>query len=358
MSKAGKEQARHRRLALVVALLIVALVVASGCGLAKPPPVADLQPDRPQTEPADPNAVRVARPAGDVPPPISRREPATVKVELESVELVGTLADGVTYTYWTFDGTVPGPLLRVREGDTVELTLKNHEHSRQPHSIDLHAVTGPGGGGEATQVLPGEQAGFRFKALNPGLYVYHCATPYVPAHIANGMYGLIIVEPAAGLTPVDKEFYVMQGEFYTDLRPTDKGHARYDGNAVWVEQPNFVVFNGQFQALTGEHAMQAEVGDRVRIFVGNGGPNHVASFHVIGEIFDVVHPEGSTTPLSNVQTTLIPAGGAAWVEFTVEAPGDYVLVDHAISRAVGKGAIAVLTVTGPENPDVFEALSE
>jgi len=303
---------------------------------------------------AVPAAVRVAKDPADIPPPVKRTSPQTVVVELEAKELVGQLADGVTYTYWTFDGTVPGPMIRVRQGDTVEIRLRNHPDSTQVHSIDLHAVNGPGGGAKATQVAPGEEKAFRFLAMNPGVYVYHCATPYVPLHVSNGMYGLIVVEPPEGLAPVDREFYIMQGDLYTDLRPGETGHAQHDPEAMWREQPNFVVFNGQFQALTGEHAMKAKVGERIRMFVGNGGPNLTSSFHIIGEIFDVVHREAASEAVTNVQTTLIPAGGATWVEFTVDVPGEYVLVDHALGRALGKGAIAVLHVEGPENPDIFQ----
>ena len=310
----------------------------------------------PAREPARQGAVRIARDPADVPASVGGRPPQEVVVNLTAVELDGQLADGISYNYWTFDGTVPGPMIRVRVGDTVEIRLTNDPKSTQPHSIDLHAVNGPHGGGAATQVLPGETKAFRFKALNPGVYVYHCATPYVPAHVANGMYGLIVVEPEGGLAPVDREFYVMQGEIYSDLRPHQTGHAAFNAAALWDENPNFVVFNGQFQALTGEHAMRAKVGERVRLYVGNGGPNLASSFHVIGEVFDVVHREGASEASTNVQTTLIPAGGATWVEFTVDVPGHYTLVDHALNRALGKGAIATIVVEGPENPEIFKPL--
>lgn len=298
-------------------------------------------------------APRVVRSASDLPGPVRRDHPEHVVVELRTVEVTGELADGLTYTYWTYNGTVPGPMIRVRQGDTVEIRLTNDPSSTQVHSIDLHAVNGPGGGAGLTQVAPGETKAFRFQALNPGVYVYHCATPHVPTHIANGMYGLIVVEPPEGLSPVDHEFYIMQGDMYADKRPGAAGHAEHDADALWREEPSFVVFNGRFQALTGDQAMTVAVGDRVRIFIGNGGPNLASSFHVIGEVFDVVHPQGASEALTNVQTTLIPAGGAAWVEFTVDVPGEYVLVDHALSRAVDKGALAVIRAVGPDNPAVF-----
>jgi len=161
--------------------------------------------------PARDDAARISRQADDVPPPIGDRGPMELEINLEAKELVGTLADGVTTLYWTFDGTVPGPLLRIRVGDTVRFTLSNAQQNRQAHNIDLHAVNGPGGGAEATFVLPGESKTFRFQARNPGLFIYHCAAPHIPTHVAMGMYGLILVEPEGGLPPVDKEFYVVQG---------------------------------------------------------------------------------------------------------------------------------------------------
>ncbi|MEZ5169282.1 MAG: copper-containing nitrite reductase [Acidimicrobiia bacterium] len=297
----------------------------------------------------------IRRPANEVAAPLGERGPENVEVDLTTQELVGQLADGSTYTYWTFDGKVPGPLVRIREGDTVSLTLANDESSSNVHSIDLHAVNGPGGGAVGTQVGAGESKTFTFKALNPGVYVYHCATPSVPTHIANGMYGLIVVEPDGGLEPVDKEFYVMQGEVYTDQPRGTEGQLDFNFDQMVNEDPNFVVFNGSFQGLTGPDALQAEVGDRVRIFVGNGGPNLISSFHVIGEIFDSVHQEAASQAVSNVQTTLLPAGGASWVEFTVDVPGTFLLVDHALTRAVDKGALAELVVTGPEDPGIFSA---
>lgn len=307
------------------------------------------------SEPSTPvDAPRLAQPA--TAPAVGRRDPTLVKVELETREVVGRMDDGVAYHYWTFGGSVPGPMIRVRQGDTVELTLRNAPDSRNTHSIDLHAVTGPGGGAKVTQVAPGESATFRFKAMNPGVYVYHCATPPVAQHLANGMYGLIVVEPPEGLPPVDHEFYVMQGEFYTAGPRGEKGLRNFSFEKMLDEQPDYVVFNGAVGALTGDQALKAKVGDTVRIFFGVGGPNVTSSFHVIGEIFDRVAPEGASEWLSNVQSTLVPTGGSAIVEFTLEVPGDYVLVDHSLSRAA-KGGAAILHVEGPENPEIFEAVS-
>ena len=295
-----------------------------------------------------------------VPPPVDRAGNAKVVVNIEMVEVKGTLADGVQYNFWTFGGTVPGPFIRVRVGDMVQIRLKNGDKSRNPHSIDLHAVTGPGGGAAVTQLGPGQEGAFEFKALNPGLYVYHCATPSVPQHIANGMYGLILVEPEAGLPRVDREYYVMQGEFYTKGKTLAAGLQPLDPGKLSSERPEYVVFNGKMGALLNEQALKANVGETVRFYVGNGGPNLVSSFHVIGEIFDTVYTEagiGGAPPAKNVQTTLIPAGGAAIVEMKVQVPGRFLLVDHSIVRAMEKGALGVLEVTGAEQPGIFKVLT-
>jgi len=289
-----------------------------------------------------------------VPPAIERKHTARVVVRLEVVEEVQRLADGVEYTFWTFGGGVPGSFIRVREGDVVEFHLDNHPTSKMPHNIDLHAVTGPGGGATSSFTAPGHSSQFTFTALNPGLYVYHCATAPVPMHVANGMYGLILVEPKDGLPKVDREYYVMQGEFYTTGRNGEEGLQMFDPEKAVDERPPYVVFNGAVGSLVGDNALQAKVGETVRLYFGVGGPNLTSSFHVIGEIFDRVYPEGGTKLVQeNVQTTLVPAGGSALVEFKVEVPGTYILVDHSLSRAFNKGAIGMLKVTGPETRVVY-----
>jgi nitrite reductase (NO-forming) len=288
-----------------------------------------------------------------VPPPITRRHATKVIVELETIEQTMRLAEGVDYTFWTFGGTVPGSFIRVREGDEVEFRLRNHHESTVPHNIDLHAVTGPGGGAKATLTAPGFETAIAFRALVPGLYVYHCATAPIGMHVANGMYGLILVEPKDGLPKVDREFYVLQSEFYTKGALGEPGLQEFDMQKALDERPEYVVFNGAVGAVSGDNALRARTGETVRLFVGNGGPNLVSSFHVIGEILDKVYLEGGTTIARNIQTTLIPAGGAVIVEFRVDVPGDYMLVDHSIFRAVNKGAVAIMTVEGEENPAVF-----
>lgn len=293
----------------------------------------------------------IAKKPDDLPAHINRDKPANVKISLTAKEVVSEIAPGIEYLYWTFDETVPGPFLRVREGDTVELSLLNHHSSSHNHSIDLHAVNGPGGGATLTQVAPGEEKAIKFKALNPGLYVYHCATPNVPTHIANGMYGLILVEPEEGLPEVDKEFYAMQGELYTKGHIGEEGYQPFSSEKMLAEHPDYVVFNGRVKAMA-DHPAKADVGDEVRLFVGNGGVSLVSSFHVIGEIFDTVYPEASSLKMENVQTTTIPAGGAAITEFKMDVPGNYVLVDHALSR-LDKGAWGILTAEGKDDPSIY-----
>lgn len=290
--------------------------------------------------------------APNVPAPVGDRGAKKWIVNLETTEIESEIADGINYTFWTFNGSVPGSFIRVREGDEVQLNIKNAMNSVMPHNIDLHAVTGPGGGAEATTAAPGKEASVKFKAINPGLFVYHCAAPPVPMHIGNGMYGLILVEPEGGLPKVDREYYIMQGDFYTKAA-TKAGLLEFDNDKAVAENPDYVLFNGKKGSLLGNNMIEAKVGETVRLFVGNGGPNLTSSFHVIGEIFDNVYLEGGSTVSHNVQTTMIPAGGAVIVEFKVEVPGEYVLVDHSLSRAFNKGAIGKLKVTGAENAKVF-----
>lgn len=299
--------------------------------------------------------VDIVRSPTDLPPPIGARGPQRVKVELETVEVTGRLADGTTYRYWTFNHKVPGPFIRVRVGDTVEVRLKNDENSAMMHNVDFHAVTGPHGGGGATEAAPGDTRGFTFTAIKPGLYVYHCAVPMAAQHIANGMFGLILVEPEGGLPKVDREFYVMQSELYTEQKFGTKGELTESHDKLMDERPEYFLFNGAVGALTEQQPLQAKVGETVRIFFGVGGPNYTSSFHVIGEMFDRVYTEGSVSspPVRDVQTTSVPPGGATVVDFKLEVPGKYVLVDHALTR-VARGLAGILEVTGPQNPDVFD----
>lgn len=291
--------------------------------------------------------------APEVPPAIDRDHPARVRVKMETIEKTMKMDDGVEYHYWTFDGDVPGRMIRVREGDTVDIEFSNNPSSTVPHNVDFHAATGQGGGAEASFTAPGRTSTFSFKALQPGLYIYHCAVAPVGMHIANGMYGLILVEPKEGLPKVDKEFYIVQGDFYTKGKKGAQGLQPFDMDKAIAEQPEYVVFNGHVGAIAGDNALKAKAGETVRMYVGNGGPNLVSSFHVIGEIFDKVYVEGGKLINENVQSTLIPAGGAAIVEFKVDIPASYTLVDHSIFRAFNKGALGQLKVEGAENPEIM-----
>lgn len=291
--------------------------------------------------------------APNVPPPIKRSKPTTVVVNFEAKEFTGPLAEGIQYVFWSFGGTVPGPMFRARVGDTIEFHLTNPETNTQPHNIDIHAVNGPGGGAAASTVAPGETKVFTFKTLTPGLFMYHCAAGAIVDHISNGMYGLFLVEPEGGLPKADREFYVFQSEFFTDGATPVAG---LDISKGLAEQPDHVVFNGRAGSLIGTGALKAKVGETVRIYFGNIGPNSASSFHIIGEIFDKVYVEGALGGLVNkgVQTTLVPSAGTTVVDFKVDVPGAYALVDHSIYR-VAKGAIGHLVVEGKDNPSVFKA---
>ena len=291
--------------------------------------------------------------APEVPPPVNRDHAALVKVKMETIEKTMKMADGVDYTYWTFNGDVPGQMIRVREGDTVEVEFSNNPNSTVPHNVDFHASTGTGGGAAATFTAPGRTSTFRWKALQAGLYIYHCAVAPVGMHIGNGMYGLVLVEPKEGLPKVDKEFYIVQGDFYTKGKYGEPGLQPFDMDKAIREDADYVVFNGHVGAIAGDNALKAKVGETVRMYVGNGGPNLVSSFHVIGEIFDKVYVEGGKLVNENVQSTLIPAGGAAIIEFKVDIPGSFTIVDHSIFRAFNKGALGQLVVEGEDHPEVM-----
>ena len=349
-----------RKILIPAAISIVALVIAS---------VSATMILLPQGTPALPVARTVDVPNianSPVAPPRTHTTPQNVTFILETREVVAEIETGATYRYWTFNDTVPGPMLRVIEGDNVNITIVNPANSQNPHSIDLHAVIGPGGGANYTETLSGQTTSFKFKATREGLYVYHCASGLVDHHIANGMYGLVLVEDQASLLqPVEKEFYVMQGEFYTEGSKGQAGHHDFNVQAKSSTQlemlsadPDYVVFNGKVNSLVGAgNALTANVGQRVRIYFGVGGPNLVSSFHIIGEIFDKVYPEGSlnqTQVLTNVQTTMVPAGGSTIVEFTPHViGGKYWLVDHSLTRAIQKGAIGQLIVTGTSDPGIY-----
>jgi nitrite reductase (NO-forming) len=302
-------------------------------------------------------AVSIVRDPTDLPKPLPRRAPMTVRVDLRTIEVDGQLADGTTYRYWTFSGKVPGPFVRVRVGDTVEVNLTNDESSYMNHNVDFHAVFGEHGGGGLTMAEPGQTKSFAFKAMVPGLYVYHCATPMVSQHIASGMYGMILVEPEEGLPPVDREFYVMQGEIYTEEPFGQQGLVSESYDKLMNERPEYFVFNGAVGALLDEFPLKAKVGETVRLFFGVGGPNFTSSFHLIGSIMDAVYPSGALVggPQRGVQTISVNPGSAVIADFKMEVPGHFAIVDHALTRAE-RGLKGLLIVEGPENPEIFRPL--
>ena len=305
-------------------------------------------------------ATEIARAATDVPAPITRTTPTTVRYDLKTVEVEGTVdpANGTTYTYWTFDGKLPGPMLRVMQGDTVEIHVSNPSGSQFAHSIDLHAVTGPGGGSGATQTMQGKDSTFSFKALNPGLYIYHCATAPVATHVANGMFGMILVEPPGGLPKVDREYYVMQSEIYTDSALGTKGHVNESDQKLLAETPTYYVFNGRVGALSGAGALHARTGETARIYFGVGTFKSSA-FHVIGTIFDSVYSDGGIGGAveRNVGVVNVPPAGTSIVTINFRVPGTFTIVDHALQR-VQEGASGQIVVDGPADPSVFSGSSQ
>jgi copper-containing nitrite reductase len=300
----------------------------------------------------------IVRDPAEVPPPVGNREATTVKVELVAKEVVGQLdaAARSSYRYWTFNGKVPGPMIRVRQGDMVQVTVRNDASSHMVHSVDFHAALGPGGGAALSQVTPGQEKTFTFEATTPGLYVYHCGTPMIGDHIANGMYGLILVEPAGGLPQVDHEYYVMQGEIYTAAPKGKAGLQIFSEAKLLQESPEYFVFNGAVDALTKEHPLHANTGETVRIYLGNAGPNATSSFHVVGEIFTRDFQLGSLTSpaINGVQTASIPAGGAAILELKTTTAGQFAFMDHAMAR-MPKGLMGVLKVDGEQNAQLMHA---
>lgn len=291
--------------------------------------------------------------APQVPKPLERNYPAKVIVKLTALEQIMELMEGVQFKFWTLNGSVPAPFIRVREGDVVELRLSNSASSMMSHSIDFHAASAPMGGAMANETAPTRTSTFQFKALRSGLYVYHCGSQPVAVHLAKGMYGLILVEPKEGLPKVDREYYVMQSEFYTRGSFGEPGLQPFSMRKAIDERPDYVLFNGKVGALMGDNALQAKTGEKIRFFVGNAGPNLISSFHIIGTIFHNVYVEGGTLVNHNVQTTLIPAAGSSIVETQIDVPGTYVLMDHSIFRASNKGTMGHLVVTGKESPEIY-----
>jgi nitrite reductase (NO-forming) len=297
-----------------------------------------------------PEANSISRDPSDMPSQIQRNSSKTVNITLVAEEVRAPLTGSSDYYYWTFNRSVPGPTLRVREGDTVRLTLKNRAQNTHNHSIDLHSVTGPGGGaGVLGDVPPGEQRTIEFEASKQGFYAYHCATENVPTHIANGMYGGIIVEPESGMNEVDREYTVTQGELYTREPAGADGLQKFDPAKLMNEEPTYYTMNGVPRGLTGENMLEAEVNDSIRIFYVNAGNSRVASFHMIGEVIDRVYRGSLEEPSeTDIGISTVGAAQGSVFEFHLDNPGNYTLVDHSLAR-MEKGAWGLLEVSGSEN---------
>lgn len=311
--------------------------------------------------PQMPLVKRVAANPAAVPAPIRRSQAAHHTLTLTAREVVAEIEPGLKFLYMTFDGQVPGPLLRIRVGDTVQLTFRNPRENLMPHTVDFHAVYGPGGGMEALLAKPGQEKGLYFKALYPGSFVYHCAVADLDYHIASGMYGMIVVEPEQGLPPVSREFYLGQNEMYVGQSAGPDGYRTFDFDALLRENPTHVLLNGQKKAVTpdGYGALKAKVGETIRIFFVNGGPNLASSFHPIGNIWTRVWGNGSfrTAADAYMQTVTVGPGSTLVGDLALPVPGSVRLVDHAITRVVRKGMLAVIDVAGPAQPQIFKPLT-
>ena len=302
---------------------------------------------------------RVAADPRELPDPIDRDEPKHHEIELTTTEEVAEIEPGVTFKYMTFGGRIPGPMIRVREGDTVTLTLHNETSNSLPHNIDSHAIYGPGGGAAHTNVNPGESATIKFRAEYAGAHIYHCAVPNLDQHISAGMFGSLVVEPKEGLPEVDHEFYFGQHEIYTKGEAGEEGHHPFDMNAMAAENPTYVLANGEAYAFTPDGPYEpptVETGDTVRVFLTNGGPNLISSWHAIGNNWARYYRDGDliSNPARNIETSPVAPGTVSVAEMETPVPGPIKLVDHALSRVARKGRMAVIQVEGEPNTDIYD----
>lgn len=307
-------------------LLLLIVVVLAGCAI---------------TSKKEPNEVSSSATASqtliDQPPvdPVITRDGDGVYIEMTSQVTNIEISEGEIFNAWTFNGTVPGPVLTVKQGDTIHFTLKNLDPN-VPHSMDFHAVHAAPSE-KFLDVMPDEEGSFVYPANSPGVFMYHCGTAPMILHVANGMYGVIIVEPELGYPTddeIDREYTIVQSEWY----PYEDYEALENG------EPHYVVFNGSAQALT-NNPLEAKAGEKIRLYVANAGPNEVSSFHVVGTIMDTVYLDGNpSNVLKGMQTVMLPAGGGAIVEFTVTEAGEYSFLTHQLNHAA-KGAIGKIRVT-------------
>ena len=349
---------------LLQAMGVGGAATVAGCAGSAPVEEDPTQTETNSPGPAQTDVQSVAADPTDVPDPIDRDEPKTHQVTLEVEELTAEVEPDVTYKFLTFDGQVPGPMIRVRQGDTVELTVDNLPDNMMPHNVDLHAVYGTGGGAVATTAAPGEQNKMKFQAKYPGSFIYHCAVPRLDYHISAGMFGMIVVEPKGGLPEVDREFYLGQHELYTDKETGKKGHHKHNMDAMVDENPDYVLFNGgkYAWAAANEGPMTAEVGETVRVFMVCGGPNVSSNFHPIGNVWSRAYRDGGLPEDGdfegyaerNIQTMKVPPGSCMIGEMEMEVPERIKLVDHALSRVRHKGLLAEIDVEGETNEAVYD----
>ncbi|MDF9746649.1 copper-containing nitrite reductase [Natrinema salsiterrestre] len=303
---------------------------------------------------------RIARDPTDIPAPVDWNEPREHDITIETVRQTAEIEPGVTFEYMTFEGQVPGPMIRVRRGDRVNLTFEVPEDlNAAAHNMDFHAVYGPGGGADATTIAPGDDpTEISFTADYAGVFIYHCAIPNMDQHISSGMFGSILVEPEEGLPEVDHEYYLGQHEIYTDGDVGEKGHHSFDFDAMLDESPTYVVFNGQAYGFTedGVGPMEAETGETARVYFANGGPNLLSSLHPIGNVWSRYYRDGDllSEPDLNIETAPVAPGTTTAGEMEFPVPGPVKIVDHALTRAARRGALGVVDVEGEPTEDLYD----
>ncbi len=337
----------------------------AGCVIgSQPQPASNTEPGASSGPPElaaakDIDVDRIAADPTDVPPPVDWDEPRRHEISMTCEEVIAEIDPGVTFRYMTFDGQIPGPMVRVRRGDTIHLTLENQIESSYPHNIDFHAVFGPGGGAEHTSIATGETAEIEFSLEYPGVHIYHCAIPNMDHHISAGMYGAILVEPEEGLPEVDRELYFGQNELYTTGKAGQAGHHEFDFDAVKAENPTYVTFNGEPNAFTPDKygPIELEKNDRVRIYLANGGPNLISSWHAIGNVWETLYRDGDlvSEPDRYVETVPVAPGTVTAAEIDTPVPGPIKLVDHSLTRTLRKGSLALLNVEGEEEPEIYNS---
>jgi nitrite reductase (NO-forming) len=289
---------------------------------------------------------RIAADPTALPPPIGRSTPATVNVSLHAVPETAEIEPGVSYTYWTYNGTVPGPFLRVRAGDTVAVTLTNDRNSSANRSVEFPAFLGPHGGVAIANATPGGQGTVTFTATVPGLYLYESGPPNAPEGVANGMFGLLLVQPTVGLPSVGEELYLMESALYLHWPAHTPGGQVFNGTALLDDEPAYEVFNGAYGAFTGSNALSVPVNTTFRLFVGNAGPTDFASLQLLGGTFNETYLNGdlSDPPANGLATVPIAPGGTAVIDCTITRAGTYTLEDSQLVHGTELGASVTIDV--------------